>query len=107
MNQRYTLHHAAAIEFQFNQSTYTVSESVGSLSICVQLVAGYLSQQVNVTIQSQDGTATGKPTQCILTPVCLTASTVTPAGQYAISYYGIISALKFVSKTFLVFWDIA
>ena len=53
-------HHAAAIQFQFNQSTYTVSESVGSLSVCIQLVAGYLSQQVNVAIQSQDGTAKGK-----------------------------------------------
>ena len=39
---------------------YTVSEEVGSLSVCIQLVGGNLSQQVNVTIQSQDGTATGK-----------------------------------------------
>jgi len=37
-----------------------VSEAVGSLSVCIQLVGGNLSQQVNVTIQSQDGTATGK-----------------------------------------------
>jgi len=48
------------IEFQFNQSMYTVSEEVGSLSVCIQLVGGNLSQQVNVTIESQDGTATGK-----------------------------------------------
>jgi len=52
--------YAIAIEFQFNQSMYTVSEEVGSLSVCIQLVGGDLSQQVNVVIQSQDGTATGK-----------------------------------------------
>jgi len=39
---------------------YTVSEAAGSLSVCIQLVGGDLSQQVNVTIESQDGTATGK-----------------------------------------------
>ena len=52
--------YAIAIEFQFNQSMYTVSEAAGSLSVCIQLVGGNLSQQVNVAIESQDGTATGK-----------------------------------------------
>ena len=48
------------ILFQFEQSNYTVSEAGGSLVVCVQLVSGNLSQQVNVTIRSQDGTATGR-----------------------------------------------
>ena len=50
----------SAIQFQFEQLNYTVSEAAGSLAVCVQLVSGNLSQQVNVTIQSQDGTATGR-----------------------------------------------
>ena len=48
------------IQFQFEQSNYTVSEAAGSLVVCVQLARGNLSQEVNVTIQSQDGTATGR-----------------------------------------------
>ena len=50
----------SAIQFQFEQSNYTVSEAAGSLVVCVQLVSGNLTQAVNVTIQSQDGTATGR-----------------------------------------------
>ena len=37
-----------------------MSEATGSLVVCVQLVSGNLSQPVNVTIQSQDGSATGR-----------------------------------------------
>ena len=37
-----------------------MSEAVGSLVVCVKLVSGNLSQETNVIIQSQDGTATGK-----------------------------------------------
>ena len=37
-----------------------MSEAVGSLVACVQLVSGDLSQETNVTIQSQDGTAKGR-----------------------------------------------
>ena len=37
-----------------------MSEAVGSLVVCVQLVSGNLSQETNVIIQSQDGTATGR-----------------------------------------------
>ena len=48
------------MQFQFEQSNYTVSEAAGSLMVCIQLVSGNLSQPVNVTIWSQDGTATGR-----------------------------------------------
>ena len=37
-----------------------MSEAVGSLVACVQLVSGDLSEETNVTIQSQDGTAKGR-----------------------------------------------
>ena len=50
----------SAIQFQFEQSNYTVSEAAGSLMVCVQLVSGNLSHQVNVTVRSQDETATGR-----------------------------------------------
>ena len=49
-----------AILFQFQWSNYRVSEAAGSLVVCVQLVSGYLSQQINVTIHSQNGTAKGR-----------------------------------------------
>ena len=47
------------VQFQFEHSSYTVSEAAGSLMVCVQLVSGNLSQAINVTIRSQDGTARG------------------------------------------------
>ena len=37
-----------------------MSEAVGSVVVCVQLVSGDLRQAINVTIWSQDGTATGR-----------------------------------------------
>ena len=37
-----------------------MNEAAGSLMVCVQLVSGNLSQPVNVTIRSQDGSATGR-----------------------------------------------
>ena len=37
-----------------------MSEAVGSLVVCVQHVSGDLRQAINVTIWSQDGTATGR-----------------------------------------------
>ena len=49
------------MEIGFNRSSYTVSEGDDSVSVCVSMVlSGSLLRPVKVTVNTEDGTATGQ-----------------------------------------------
>ena len=49
---------SSAVTIEFNQSTYTVTEGAGSVSVTVG-VQGSLARDVVVTLSTVDGTAMG------------------------------------------------
>ena len=59
-------------QVRFQLSEYSVSESEGSVEVCVELVGGPLSSKIDVQVQTQSATALGK---CPNVYTCLSVST--------------------------------
>ena len=56
-----TLTSPTVIEIQFEQLVYSVTESDGSVRVCVEVALAYLETSVHISIFTGDGSAIGKP----------------------------------------------